>query len=55
MDQGFDTKTFVILGKTGWGKSSILNSLIGIPDYFPEGKDLRSKTKEVKKYQGPLI
>ena len=54
MELTVNVKTFVILGKTGWGKSSILNSLIGIPNYFPEGEGLKSQTKDIKKYKGHL-
>ena len=45
--------SFIVIGKTGAGKSSILNSLVG-EDKFPEGEGLKSKTKEVCEYQGKL-
>jgi hypothetical protein len=45
--------TFILMGKTGAGKSSVLNSLVG-EKRFPEGDGLRSKTKEVVEYKGKL-
>jgi len=48
-----ESYTFIVMGKTGAGKSSILNSLVGSKK-FPEGEDLESKTKEVKEYKGKL-
>jgi len=54
MEINNDCKSVVILGKTGTGKSSILNSLTGVKDMFPEGEELNSKTKEVKSFKGSL-
>jgi GTPase Era involved in 16S rRNA processing len=45
--------SFIVIGKTGAGKSSILNSLVG-EIKFPEGEGLKSKTKEVCEYHGKL-
>jgi len=48
-----ESYTFIVMGKTGAGKSSILNSLVGFKK-FPEGKTLRAETKEVVHYEGNL-
>ena len=41
----------IVMGKTGAGKSSVLNSLIG-KDYFKVGDSILSETKEVKTIRG---
>eukprot|EP01022_Parablepharisma_sp_SALTPOND_P003457 TRINITY_DN1139_c0_g1_i2.p1 TRINITY_DN1139_c0_g1~~TRINITY_DN1139_c0_g1_i2.p1 ORF type:complete len:375 (+),score=29.47 TRINITY_DN1139_c0_g1_i2:1377-2501(+) len=38
----------VALGKTGQGKSSILNALTGWKNLFPEGEEYKSKTKRIE-------
>ena len=43
--------TIVVLGKTGSGKSSILNSISNNQFLFPEGKTLSSTTKELQKHK----
>jgi len=49
--EGGNKYSFIVIGKTGSGKSSILNSLVG-EERFPEGGELTSKTKEVCEYLG---
>jgi len=46
--------TVIILGKTGSGKSSILNKLCENPGYFKEGSSLKSETGGVEWLVGTL-
>ena len=47
--------TLVMFGKTGSGKSSILNSISGIKDRFAEGENLNSTTKIIDYDIGPFF
>ena len=46
--------TLVLFGKTGSGKSSILNRISGKTE-FPEGTDMRSTTKEISHFTGKFF
>jgi len=47
--------TLIVFGKTGMGKSSLLNKLCGIPGKFLEGAEVHSKTQSVESYLGSFF
>ena len=53
MEDISQTYQLMIVGKTGYGKTSIVNSLVGYK-HFAEGETLKSQTMEVCEYKGPL-
>jgi predicted GTPase len=47
MSTAFETRSIIVVGKTGAGKSSLLNKLI-CKDHFKTSDDIESCTEEVK-------